>query len=94
MYFTQNFYKATNNADILVNPASIGQQVLAVTFLISVDALLCPTPIFWLSHSLDSYVKPTGLFFSALSTGLCLLSDLPSLLHFQSRGRYRPQSFV
>ena len=53
---------------------------------------------------LDCYLKPTVLLCSPLSTDslrlplstqpLCLPWDLLSLLHFQSRGRSRPQSFV
>ena len=63
----------------LVNSASVDQQVLAVTFLTSVDSLLC--------------LKPTGLFCLSLSTdSLCFLSDLPSLLHLWSRGRSRLQA--
>ena len=54
-----------------------------------------------LSHSLllltvlplDCYLAPTGLFYPPLSTD-CLLWDLPSLLHFRSRRRSHPQSFV
>ena len=46
----------------------------------------------WLCPSLDSYLKPTVLFCPSLSFGyLCLLWDLPSLLHFRSRGRSRPE---
>ena len=56
---------------------------------------LCPSP------SLDCYLKPTGLFCPALSTASlclplsthCLPWDLPSLVHYWSRGRSRPQSF-
>ena len=43
---------------------------------------------------LHCYLKPTSLFFHALSTGsLCLLTDLPSLFYFQTRRRSRPRSF-
>ena len=39
---------------------------------------------------LDCYLKPTVLLCSTLSSGsLCILWDLPSLLHFRSRGRSR-----
>ena len=44
---------------------------------------LCP--------SLDSYLKPTILSCPLLSTAsLCLLWDLPSPLHFRSRGKSHP----
>ena len=53
----------------------MGQQVLAVAFLTSVDSLPCPTTIFSLHpsadcHSLGSYLKPTVLFCLPLSTAL------------------------
>ena len=44
---------------------------------------------------LDCYFKSTVLLCPASSTGsLCLLRDLPSLLHFRSCERSRPQFFV
>ena len=81
----------------LVNPASVGQQVLAVVFLTSVDSLLCPTSVFSLPPSSDCVILCTAissqLFSSALRCQLlCLLSDLPSLLYFWSRGRSHPQA--
>ena len=61
----------------LVNPASVGQQVLAVVFL---------TPV--LLSSLHCFHLLTASFWSPLSTNsLCLLWDLPSLVYFRSRGR-------
>ena len=62
----------------LVNPDSVGQQVLAVVFLTCVLSYL---PCFRL------------LTTSICSTNcLCLLWDLPSLIHFRSRGRSRIQA--
>ena len=90
--------KSTNNA--LVNPASVGQQVLAVAFLTFVDSLLCPTSIFSCLLQLTvSYPEQLSqadwsLLPSVLNCSLCLFSDLPSLVHFRSRGKSRPQSFV
>ena len=53
---------------------------------------------------MDCYLTPTGFFCSPFSiaslrlplstASLSLLSDLPFLLHFRSRGRRHPQSFV
>ena len=78
----------------LVNPAAVGQQVLAVVFLTSVYwSPLFPILISWPCPSLDCYLKPTVLFCSLLLTVLfCLLSDHPSLVHFRSRGRSRMQA--
>ena len=100
----RNFHKATKNADsspdcllALVNLASVGQQILAVVFLILVDSLLCLASIFSQPPSADCVLLWTAfssqLFCLPLSTGsLCLLCELPSLLHFQSRRRSRPQA--
>ena len=81
----------------LVNPASVGQQVLAVVFLTSVDSLLCPAFIFSLPPSADCVLLWTAissrLFCPPLSTdSLCLPCDLLSFLRFRSRGRSRPQA--
>ena len=63
----------------LVNPASVVQQVLAVTFLTSVDwSPLCPALISWLTLSLDcnllfcrlSPLDCPGNFFPLSSPGL------------------------
>ena len=43
----QQSYKQYWHLLALGNPASVGQQVLAVAFLTSVDSLLCPTSIFY-----------------------------------------------
>ena len=64
----------------LVNPVSVGQQVLAVTFLTSVDwSPPCPALISRLAFSW------------LLSTANCPW-DLPSLVRFRSRGRSRVQA--
>ena len=79
----------------LINPASVGLQVLAVVFLTSVDSLLCPADIFSLpTVSFPGLLSQAdcSLLPSFVNWSLCLLSDLPSLLHFRSRGRSRPQS--
>ena len=62
--------------------------ILTHLWLSSLTASFCrPCP------SLDSYLKPTVLFCLPLTIdSLCLLWDLPSLLHFQSRWRSRPQA--
>ena len=100
--------QATRNANssldcllALVNPDSVSQQMLAVIFLTSVDSLLCPTSMFSLAPSADCVLPWTSissrLFSSALLcqlTSLCLFSDLPSLVHFQSRGKSYPRAFV
>ena len=66
-----------------------------LTHLLTVFSALLPSSHCFLLPtvpSLDSYLKPTVLFFPPLSTAsLCLLWDPPSLLHFQSPGRCRPQ---
>ena len=61
--------------------------MLTHLWLSSLTASFCrPCP------SLDCYLKPTVLFGSPLSTdSLYLLWDLPSLLHFRSCWRSRPQ---
>ena len=56
----------------LVNQASVGQQILAVVFLTSVDFLLCPASIFLLPPSADCV-----LFWTAISS--LLSSALPWL---------------
>ena len=64
----------------LVNPASVGQQVFAVAFLISVDwSPLCPALISWLT-------------FSWLLSPANFPWDLPSLVLLRSRGRSRAQA--
>ena len=56
---------------VLVNPTSVGQQVLAVVFLTSVESLLCPASI-----SLSTVVLPLTAISSRLfsSAFLCQLT--------------------
>ena len=79
--FTQNFEKASRTHFLaLVNPASVGQQVLVAAFLNSVDwSPLCPTLISWLTCSVDwSLLLPSadcpslfsGTFLPSSSSGL------------------------
>ena len=86
---------------MLVNPASVGQQVLAVTFLTSVDSLLCPASIFSClplpTISFSGQQSQNGWSLLSCSVNLlsfCLLSNLLSLLHFRSRRRSHSQSSV
>ena len=78
----------------VVNPASVGQQLLAAAFRTSVDwSPLCSTLISWLTHSVDwslCSLLLCPLLFCWLS--FPLLWDLPSLVFFQSRGRSRAQT--
>ena len=53
----------------------------------SVDRLVSSAPFCWLFPSLDTYIKPTVLFFPPLTDFLCLLLKLLSLLHFWSRAQ-------
>ena len=83
----------------LDNPASVGQQVLAVVSLISVDSLLCPADIFSVPPSANCVLPwsavSSWLFSSTLCcqfNSLCLLWDLPFLLHFWPRGRSHSQA--
>ena len=69
----------------LVNPASVGQQVLAVVFLTSV--LLSSLPCF---HLPDWPVLSSAPFCSLLLT--VFFWDLTSLFLFRSRGRSRAQA--
>ena len=86
----------------LVNPASVGQQVLAVVFLTSIllsflpyfhlltasSALLCQlslsAPFCWLSIILTAL---SCLLSSSAPFCWLFLWELPSLVHFWSRGR-------
>ena len=64
----------------LVNPASVGQQVLAVAFLTSVDSLLFPTYIFSLPPSADCVILRTASSSRLVSSALlCQLLSLSSL---------------
>ena len=58
----------------LINPASVGQQVLAVVFLTSVDSLFCPTSIFSLPPSADCVLLGTAISSRQFSSAfLCQL---------------------
>ena len=81
----------------LINLASVGQQVLAVVFLTSVDSLLCTASIFSLPPSADCVLLWTAtsnrLFSSAFRSQLTLSSlghSFPPPL--PSQGRSRPQA--
>ena len=74
----------------LVNPESVGQQVLEVTFLTSVNrALLWPALISWLNFS--SLLSPADCP-RLLTVSFSLLWNLPFIVFFQSRGRSRAQA--
>ena len=64
VYFAWNFYKSHKQCWHLLalfNPASVGQQVLAVTFITSVDSLLCPASICSLPPSADCLILWTAI---------------------------------
>ena len=78
-----------SRACILRETSTKPRGMLTHLWLCSLTASFCRP------SSLVSYLKPTVLLCPALSTdSLCLLWDLPSLLHFRSHGRSHPQSFV
>ena len=70
----------------LVNPASVGQQVLAVTFLTSVDSLLCPTSIFSLppSNYVILWTAITSRLFSSALLCQLTLSVISGTFHHSS----------
>ena len=79
VYFAWNVYKAANNAWhllALVNLASVGQQVLSITFQTSIDSLLCPTSIFSLPPSADRLILWTAASSRLGFSSLCC--QLPS----------------
>ena len=98
--FCTKLLQATINADIfprwLTRPTGLSSRLSDFCWFSSLLYLHFLTASFcWLSHSRDSYLEPTGLFFPALSTALSnLLSNIPFFLHLRSRRRSRPQSFV
>ena len=81
--FARNFYKATKQCWhllALVNPASVGQQVLAIVFLTSVHSLLSLASIFSLPPSVDCVLLCTAISSRLFSSAfLCQLFSLSSL---------------
>ena len=81
-----------------VNPACVGQQVLAVTFwlLLTLFSALPPSSHYLLlltvSFSGQQSQTDCSLLPCLVNCSLGLLSNLPSLLHIRSRGRTRPQA--
>ena len=81
MFSSETPTKPQRNRLALVNPASVGQQVLAVAFLTSVDwSPLSPTPISWLTPSLDCNLN-CSLLLTVSSGTFCWPPLGPSFPH-------------
>ena len=89
--------KTANNADIFSRHCRLTGLSSRLSDFRWLSSLLClhllpPSAdclILWTATHADCPPLPTVVNWS-----LCLLSDLPSLLHFRPHRRFRPQSFV